>query len=91
MKVSDTFLGFVNIEFGYIEEEISSASLAEFCSESVRLDEAFEVSLIGHFSKINCAEIFQNGLYVFHQTSHRVLFLKESQEEVDFASFGQFS
>ena len=55
------------------------------------LDEAFEVSLVGHLSEVNSADVFQNRFYVFHHSCHKILFLEESQKEIYFASFGQFS
>ena len=91
LRLSDTLLGFVDVEFGYIQEKVSLAPLAEFCFKAVRLDEAFEVSLVGHLSEVHGADIFQNGLDMLHQASHNVLFLHERQQEVDFSSFGQSS
>ena len=84
-------LDFVDVEFCQPQEEISKTSLTKFCPQSVWVDEILEVLLVSHFSKVNCAEIFEHWLNVLHESVDHISFRIEGQQEVYFPPFGKFS
>ena len=61
-------LYFINIELEELQKEVSTASFVDDWSELVVTEEILEFLPVGHFSEVNCGQIFQIGLDSFHKS-----------------------